>query len=311
MKHSPLYIALVTLLSLVGSSHSRGEGSPVFEDSLVSPAWIEAHADDPEVLIVDVSMNPRDYQNGHIPGAVFICWNQDLSDENREFYRVPTQEQFEAIMSRIGASPETQLIFYDNGQNRFAIRALWVARYFGHANSAILEGGVAAWEKAGLPLVTERPKREPTDYLAQEPRDDMDVSHEFVAAHLRDENVRFVDSRPWNMFTGEKIGVMIDKGKPVARIGHLPGAESLPWKSNLDTDASMFLPIEALRTLYQSKGIDDESTTVFYCNEGLHAAFNWFVATEILGLDNIRIYEGSMGEWASEPTRPLVSGIGF
>jgi len=263
-----------------------------------------------DLIILDVSFDRADYDKGHIPGAQFVDWNKDLSDEQELYYRVPTQEQFESMMSRIGATRDSKLVFYDNRNNRMAIRGLWVADFYGHQNAAILEGGLEAWKTAGLPVNHEIPSPRPTVYRAQDTHPDMNVDHDFVHENLRNQEVLFVDSRPWEMFTGETPGVMIDKGKEVARIGHLPGAVSLPWKKSLD-EHNAFLDIDQLKDLYSEMGVTPDKLTIFYCNEGLHAAFNWFVAVKLLGNDNIKIYEGSMGEWASDPKRPLVSGVGF
>lgn len=279
-------------------------------DYLVSPEWLMAQPEDADIRVVDVSFEGENFIEGHIPGAVFVHWKDDLSDENQAFYRVPTQEAFESIMSGIGATPETQLIFYDNRQNRFAIRGMWVAGYYGHENAAVLEGGIEAWMAAGFPLETGRAEVEATRYQVQEMKRGMNVNVEYVKKNLRNPEVIFVDSRPWSMFTGETPGIMIDKGEEVARIGHLPGALSLPWKENL-TQNHRFLRKEDLRELYSGKGVDPQKIIIFYCNEGLHAAFNWFVTAKLLGMERVKIYEGSMGEWASETMRPLVSGVGF
>jgi len=278
---------------------------------LISPADLKAGiASGEDLVIVDVSCEPEDYANGHLPGAIHVCWKADLSDGQEFYYRVPSKAQFEAVMSRIGATPDSRLVFYDNRENRMAIRGLWVAEFYGHRNAAILEGGADAWRRAGYPLTKKVPTPTATAYRAARSESQMNVEYAWVHANLRNEGVHFVDSRPFAMFTGETQGLMIDKDREVARLGHLPNATNLPWKKNLAAQAS-FLDVQALKDLYSQMGITPDKLTVFYCNEGLHAAFNWFVASKLLGNENVKIYEGSMGEWASDPKRPMVSGVGF
>jgi len=299
-------VFLITFIGMTLTASTVSRAS----DWLVSPEWLNEPPEDVEVVVIDVSFDPEDYAEGHIPGAAFVHWNEDLSDEKEAFYRVPTKEQFESIMSRIGATRETQVVFYDNRHHRFAIRGVWVAHYYGHEKAAVLEGGLEAWLAAGFSLETIEREVAPTDYKVQEVNPRMNVDADYVENNLRNTDVVFVDSRPWKMFTGETPGIMIDKGQAVARIGHLPGALSLPWKENL-TEPNAFLDVEALEKLYKGRGVDPDKVTIFYCNEGLHAAFNWFVTTKLLGIENVKIYEGSMGEWASDAARPLVSGVGF
>ena len=112
------------------------------------------------------------------------------------------------------------------------------------------------------------------------------------------------------MYTGETTGKMIHTGLDVARKGHLPGAVSIPWKSNIN-DNDKFLDENDLMKLHGNQGLGKYETVVFYSNEGVHAAYNWFIATKILGFRNAKIYEGSMGEWADEALLPMVSGLGF
>lgn len=136
------------------------------------------------------------------------------------------------------------------------------------------------------------------------------MEKDFVKANLRNSNVMFGDSRPWKMYTGEKPGMIIHTRKEVSRRGHLPGAVHIPWKGNID-QRGHFLDKATLMEKYQEAGIEKDKLVIFYCNEGVHAVYNWFVTTKILGFKRVKIYEGSMGEWADHPLLPMVSGIGF
>ena len=288
-----------------------GDPTEAVSRGYVTPKWLKSHADDSGLIIVDVSFEKEHYEKEHIPGAVFVDWRHDLADPNdKKYYRIVPKDGFEGAMSRIGATTETMLVFYDNRQNRMAIRALWVAAYYAHQKTAILEGGILAWVAAGNETTTEIPEVNPTIYRAKDVHPEMNVEKSYVEQNLRNPEILFVDSRPWKMYTGQAPGRLIHTGEKVARRGHLPGAVNLPWKDHIDA-SSRFLDHGSLKKIYDEKGVESNILVIFYCNEGLHAVFNWFAATKLLGFEKVKVYEGSMGEWADDPLLPMVSGIGF
>ena len=308
MKKSILIMGMA--LTLMGQG-VYGATSNVSSEGYVTPEWLKAHAGERNILIVDVSRNRGDYRKEHIPNAVFVDWIGELADQReKKYYRVVPKEGFERVMGRIGATHETTLIFYDNLQNRLAIRALWVAEYYGHKNVAVLEGGIFGWKAAGFRVTTVEPVMSPTEYRVREVHSEMNVDKVFVKENLRNGSIVFGDSRPWKMYTGQRPGMIIHTRKEVSRRGHLPGAVHIPWKGNIDKKSN-FLDRVTLMKKYGEAGIEKERQVIFYCNEGVHAVYNWFVVTKMLGFKNVRIYEGSMGEWADQPLLPMVSGIGF
>jgi thiosulfate/3-mercaptopyruvate sulfurtransferase len=304
-------VAAILVVLAQGVEPCVGDSSDVLKQGYVTPEWLEEYANDPDLIIVDVSFDRKDFEKEHIPNAVYIDWRRDLADQREEkYYRIVPMDEFEKVMSSIGAEPDKTIIFYDNKQNRLSIRAVWVAHYYGHERAVILEGGIAAWKSAGFELTNEVVRVEPTKYKVQETHSEMNVEKQFVKQNLQNQGLLSVDSRPRRMYTGEIPGKIIHTGQEVARRGHLPGAVNIPWKSNLNKQ-SLFLDKGMLLKMYTEKGVTNDKLTVFYCNEGLHAVFNWFVATKLLGFKKVKIYEGSMGEWADDPLLPMVSGVGF
>lgn len=311
MKRTVIFVSVFLVSLLQGLSIGADDFTGAVSKGYVTPQWLKAHADDPNLLIVDVSFQKSHYEKEHVPGAVFLDWVSDLADPNdKTYYRVVPQKGFERTMSGIGATPDSLLVFYDNRQNRMAIRGLWVSSYYGHDRAVVLEGGINAWKDAGFETSTEVPVIRPTEYRARTVNEDMGVDRAFVFQNLRNPSVIFVDSRPREMYTGEAPGRIVHTGERVARMGHIPGAVNLPWKQNIDRE-SRFLSAKTLDDLYTGAGLTKDKLLVFYCNEGLHAIFNWFVATKMLGYEKATVYEGSMGEWADDPMLPMVSGIGF
>jgi thiosulfate/3-mercaptopyruvate sulfurtransferase len=284
----------------------------LFSDALPGPVvtakWLKRHVDDEDIRIVDVSFEKKGYTAGHIPNAVFVDWRTELADPGEKHYFILPRPDFEKLMSRIGVTPGTRLVFYDDFNNRLAIRALWVAEYYGHSNAAILKGGVQAWEEGGYRLTENSPKFRSTRYTVRSVNSGLNVDKEFVRRNLSNPDVLFVDGRPAGMYTGLINGKAIHTGEMIARRGHLPGAVNQPWKALLDNH-SEFLDEHTLEAMFRDRGIDrDRETVVFYCNEGVHAAFDWFVAAKILRYENAKIYDGSMSEWAEDERLPLVLG---
>ena len=310
MKKILIYTFLIFVAVLFFFQYTAAASSPNSR-GFVSPDWLKKHAGDQNLVIVDVSLKTQDYYNEHIPNAVYVDWKKELSDPmEKRYYKILSKEDFERVMNKIGATNDSTLIFYDNLNNRLAIRALWVAAYYGHENAMVLEGGIGGWKSAGFETTEKIPVCPVTSYEVGKMKSEINVDKGYVKLNLRNNDVLFVDSRPWKMYTGETTGKMIHTGLDVERKGHLPGAVSIPWKNNIN-ERDKFLEDSDLMKLYGNQGLSKDKVVVFYCNEGVHAAYNWFIATKILGFRNAKIYEGSMGEWADELLLPMVSGIGF
>jgi len=285
----------------------------LFSDALpgptVSAEWLNRHLDDRDIRIIDVSFDKESFLSGHVPNAVFLDWRGDLADPDEKHYSVLAREDFERLMRRIGVTRDTQLVFYDDFNNRLAIRALWVAEFYGHAGTAILEGGIRAWKARGYRTTGNSPEFPGTRYTVKDVHEGLNVDKDYVLNNLVNPNVMFVDGRSAGMYIGFIAGREIHTGETIARSGHLPGAVNQPWKDHMDSQ-SKFLDKTALETMYTNRGINrDLDAVVFYCNEGVHAAFDWFVAAKILGYENAKIYDGSMSEWAEDANLPLKIGL--
>jgi len=144
----------------------RGYAHP---EELVSTDWVAEHLNDSTIRIVESNEDALLYPSAHIPGAVQVDWAADLNDQLRRDYL--KKEGFEALMSRIGVTPQTTIVFYGDKNNWWACYAFWVFQLFGHTNAKVMDGGRLKWEKEGRPTTREVPKYPPTKYQARE-RDD-------------------------------------------------------------------------------------------------------------------------------------------
>ena len=268
-------------------------------DLLVDSAWIQEHAEDPNVRLIDVSGKPEDYAAGHIPGAVYANVGGEMTNpEDSTNGQILTQDALSALLSRLGVTPETTVVFYDNNNNLLAARAYWVLKYYQHADVRILNGGTKTWAAAGQALVTDEVVVTPTEYVAQEPDLAIRTTTEYVLERLDDENVVMCDTRNGEEFAGTDVRS--------ARGGHIPGAINIDWVYNVNDDGS-FKPAQELHDLYTKAGFAPEKEIITYCQTGVRGAHTWFVLSELLGFPNVRNYDGSWEEYGNNPDTPIES----
>ncbi len=275
--------------------HDRGYANP---NVLVTTDWVAAHLDDPTVRIVESNEDPLLYPSGHIPGAVEVDWTQDLNHPVRRDYL--DQEGFARLASRIGITPQTTVVFYGDKSNWWATYAYWVFQLFGHTNARVMDGGRLKWEQEGRPMTREKPGYPETSYPAP-PRDDSRVRafRDQVLAHVEARG-QLVDVRSPAEFTGERLHMEGYPNEGSLRGGHIPGARNIPWSRAANPDDGTFRPAEELRRIYlEEQGLDASQPVIAYCRIGERSSHTWFVLTHLLGLPNVRNYDGSWTEWGN------------
>ncbi len=273
---------------------NRGYENP---DVLVSTAWVAGHLDDPDVRIIESNEDPLLYPSGHIPGAVEVDWTRDLNDPLRRDYI--DRENFEALASRIGITPDTTVVFYGDKSNWWATYAFWVFQLFGHENARVMDGGRAKWEQEGREMTRDRPTYPTTDYKAPE-RDDASIRafRDDVLAHVKDSG-QLVDVRSPAEFSGERLHMPDYPNEGALRGGHIPGAKNIPWARAINEDGT-FKTAEELREIYeQEQGISPDEDVIVYCRIGERSSHTWFVLHYLLGYDGVRNYDGSWTEWGN------------
>ena len=273
--------------------------------TLVDPATLAAHVGDADWLIVDVrhqladtGYGERIYAENHIPGAVFLHCDCDLSGPmtgSNGRHPLPAVEKLAARLGEIGIGPQTQVVIYDDAQGMIAGRLWWLLRWLGHEQVAVLDGGFQAWQAAGGALTTELPLLRPTTFTAQV-RDAM-VDADYVQAFLQTSRMHLVDARSPDRFRGENETI-----DPVG--GHIPGAVNRFFRENLQVDGR-FKPAAELRAewLMVLAGESPEQV-VHQCGSGVSACHN-ILAMEIAGLPGSRLYAGSWSEWCTDCGRPV------
>ncbi len=274
---------------------ARGYANP---DVLTSTDWVAEHLNDPSIRIIESNEDPLLYGTGHIPGAVEVDWVRDLNDPLRRDYL--DRAGFEALMSRIGVTPEMTVVFYGDKNNWWATYAFWVFQLFGHTKAKIMDGGRLKWEKEGRPMTREIPSYPPTRYIAQE-RDDRRIRafRDQVLEHVQ-AGLPLVDVRSPAEYTGERLHMEQYPNEGALRGGHIPGAKNVPWATAINPEDGTFKPAAELRAIYQEEqGLKPDDDVIVYCRIGERSSHTWFVLKYLLGFENVRNYDGSWTEWGN------------
>ena len=271
-------------------------------DVLVDAGWLADHRAGAVVADVRWYLDGRDgraaYEAGHVPGAVFVDLDADLSgpgDPTKGRHPLPVPEQFAAAMSRLGIGTDDVVVAYDDSGGGTAGRLVWMLRVTGHA-AVLLDGGLRAWpedlETGPSPVRSPAPFEPspwPADALAD--ADDAATAARTGAA---------LDARSHERFKGDSDAID-------PRPGHIPGARSAHWTANLDPTTGRFLAPEALRARFEALGVRPDGPLVAYCGSGVSACAN-LVALERAGFTGGRLYVASWSGWSSDPDRPAATG---
>ena len=272
-------------------------------DVLVDAEWVEAHRDDPGVVLVEVDEDTSAYDKGHIRGAVKIDWQKDLQDPVRRDF--VDQAGFAALLSERGISNDDTVILYGGNNNWFAAYAYWYFRLYGHQNVKLLDGGRKKWELDSRELVTDVPHRAATNYAAGEQDASIRAFRDEVVAAIGTKNL--VDVRSPDEFAGRLLAPAHLPQEQAQRGGHVPTARNIPWSKAADEDGT-FKSDDALRALYSGAGVDFGKDTIAYCRIGERSAHTWFVLHELLGQANVKNYDGSWTEYGSLVGVPIKLG---
>ncbi len=273
-----------------------------YPDVLVDADWVQAHLNDPKVRLIEVDVDTKAYDQGHIPGAVGFNWQKELQDQ---IVRAPvSKEQLEKLLGAAGVSNDTTIVLYGDNNNWFAAWALWIFQYYGHKDVRLLDGGRIKWLADKREITTEVPSYSPTEYHAEAPHTEIRVLRDQVMAALGRSDFAMVDVRSPGEYSGELLAPANVPQEGAQRGGHIPGAANVPWSMAVREDGT-FKSAQELRTLYEGKNITAEKDIVAYCRIGERSSHTWFVLRYLLGYPHVRNYDGSWTEWGSLIGAPI------
>jgi thiosulfate/3-mercaptopyruvate sulfurtransferase len=274
----------------------------VHPEVLVDAEWVEAHASDPNVRLIEVDVDTKSYAQGHIPGAVAFNWQKDLQDQ---VVRAPiAQARLEELLSQAGVSNDTTIVLYGDNNNWFAAWALWILKYYGHADVRLLDGGRVKWLADKREITTDVPTYTGTSYTTKAPNKAIRAFRDDILHELGRDGLALVDVRGPGEFSGELLAPANLPQEGAQRGGHIPGAANVPWGSAVREDGT-FKSAEELKAVYGGKGVTPDKDVIAYCRIGERSSHTWFALHYLLGYQNVRNYDGSWTEWGSLIGAPI------
>ncbi len=281
-------VVFALMLGLQGGAYARPE-------LLVDTAWLAQHLTDPNIRIVD--MRARGYAEGHIPEAVFLDNNWIRNPKAPPTF-LPTPQEFEALMSRLGISNGTRVIAYDERGGIYATRLWWLLNHYGHANVAVLDGGWVKWMAEQRATTATVPQPAASTFAVKAGTVKVATADQVKAA-INNPRIKLVDARTQGEIDGKDL-------RNIKRGGFIESSVPVYWEDTLDPATKAFKPAAEIAKLYRDKGIaaNDEVTT--YCQIGMRAAHDLFTLA-LIGHDLTKLsnYYGSWEEWGNRDDTPI------
>ncbi|HEY5579007.1 MAG TPA: sulfurtransferase [Acidimicrobiia bacterium] len=270
---------------------------------LVSVSWLLHHLLEPEVRVVDVrwyladpDRGKAEYAVSHIPGALYLHLDEDLSAPKGDGrHPLPESERLAKVLGGAGIGNQHHVVAYDEGGGGVAARLWWMLGHVGHRAVSVLDGGLWAWRAAEFPITSAITTHRPEVFLVDE-RDDDTIGREEL--RVRAGSILLLDARDPERYEG-----LIEPVDPVA--GHIPTAVSAPYSDNL-SESRTFLSPEAIRARFVELGAAEADEVVVYCGSGVTACHH-ILAMEAVGLQGARLYPGSWSDW-SKAGYPVATG---
>lgn len=272
---------------------------------LVETDWVKAHLDNSSVRLVEVDVDTQAYEAGHIPGAVGFNWQTQLQDPVRR--DILDQAGFERLAGNAGILPEHTVVLYGDHNNWFAAYGFWLFKLYGHRDVRLMNGGRVKWlNEKDKPLTTQPTEIRAVTYRVTETHPELRalLSHVLEAQKGK---CNLIDVRSPDEFTGKVIAPP-GMTETAQRGGHIPGAKSIPWNLAVNPDGTFKSAEELGRLYFEEKGVDAKQDTIAYCRIGERSSHTWFVLKYLLGLRNVKNYDGSWTEYGNLVGVPIEKG---
>ena len=273
-------------------------------EALVSTDWVEQHLGDQNLRLVESNEDILLYDTGHIETAIKLDWHTELNHPLRRDYLEP--QQFAELMKTKGIDRENTVVIYGDRSNWWATYAFWVFKLFGHEDVRIMDGGRTLWISEGRELTTDKPEAKPSNYPVVE-RNDNEI-RAFRDEVLSNLGKPLIDVRSNPEYTGERLHMADFPNEGATVGGHIPTAVNIPWSTAAAANEA-FLPKQELETLYfENTNFDSTDDFIAYCRIGERSSHTWFVLKYLLGVKNVKNYDGSWTEWGNLVGVPVVKG---
>ena len=272
-------------------------------EMLVTTDWVQERLNDPKVKLVEIDVDTQAYEAGHIPGSVGFNWQTQLQDQ--VVRDIISKEDFEELLGESGIEKDDTVIAYGDNNNWFAAYGLWIFKIYGHADVRLMDGGRLKWlNEDDKELVTTPTEVNPTNYQASDADESLRAFLTDAMEVSKSGSENLVDVRSPDEFTGK---ILAPPGLPETcqRGGHIPGAKNVPWVTAVAEDGT-FKSVEELRKIYiEDQGVTPDKATIAYCRIGERSSHTWFALKYLLGLENVRNYDGSWTEYGNLVNAPV------
>jgi thiosulfate/3-mercaptopyruvate sulfurtransferase len=270
---------------------------------LVSTDWVKENLGKPGIKLVEIDVDTKAYDAGHIPGAAGFNWQTQLQDQVRR--DIVGKEAFEKLVGDAGISPNDTVILYGDNNNWFAAYGFWLFKIYGHKDVKLMNGGRVKWlNESDKALTTDKSNPTPVQYKASQ----VDLQLRAMLPQVMDASkggkLNLVDVRSPDEFTGKVIAPP-GMSETAQRGGHIPGAKSIPWSTAVNPDGTFKSPDDLESIYLQQKGVDRNRDTIAYCRIGERSSHTWFVLKYLLGLNNVKNYDGSWTEYGNIVAAPI------
>jgi thiosulfate/3-mercaptopyruvate sulfurtransferase len=270
---------------------------------LVTTQWVADNMK--SIKIVDVSK--KEYAEGHIPGAVQIKWGSEVFAPETD-HMVLGLSEIERIIGKMGVTPDDHIVLYDGFDKphaHYVTRVYWTLKYWHFSKVSIMDGGITLWQKEKRPVTTEATKASRTSVEVKYPPNTKiramyspDIIHALATG-----KATIVDSRHESFFKGEKYSL-----NKWVRSGHVTGAKNVFTLDSMKADGTYKSTAE-IKALFEKAGVTADKSIITYCDTGVLATHGWFVMSELLGYKNVKVYDGSMREYANMFDTPMEPGV--
>lgn len=276
------------------------------DNKLVDVAWLKQNINDKSIVLIMVDKSGKTYDKEHIPGT--DKWTGD--DIKQKMYKdvsvyLPSPLQFTRLAQKSGISTDSLVVFYGSGvdfkEEARALEGLVIAEYYGIENSVMLDGGLAAWKKAGNEVTKEIPRHKNGNFKITKMNDVIATLLDVDAAvELKNSNI--IDARPAKYYRGK------DTDKRLKKHGKIDGAISIQTQSfyKVTDGVAQLKEISELKKIFKDAGVDLNKPIISYCNTGHLTSGVWYVSKYILGAKNVKNYKASMVEYTAMPQRKVI-----
>jgi thiosulfate/3-mercaptopyruvate sulfurtransferase len=296
-------LAAVALVSVAPAYAERLTDKP-----LVDSAWLAEHLGNKSLVVIDIrdaveGKNP--YDAGHVPGAINARYSEYgwRTTVNNIPGMLPPTEQIQGLIANLGVNNDSQVVIIPAGTNASefggATRVYWTFKVLGHDAVTILDGGYAAWTKANQQVSTDATTAAAGDFKAEFRPELLADVKEVTDAIASDVNL--IDARSVAQFIGK------EKTNTVQKLGTVPSAVNINFDQFYHPDVPSFANATEIAELVKAAGVATDNGLITFCNTGHLASIAWFGLSEVEGIKNVRLYDGSMSQWTADPARPVVA----